>query len=110
MLNINGVSWRVLLVPPISSSLARSDGSYASGVCDNDTKCIYINQNLSSSMMKRVLCHEVTHAAMFSYETELTVEQEELLSDLIATYGEEIISKTNEIFKRLKVKRGDLSN
>nr|DAK07821.1 MAG TPA: hypothetical protein [Caudoviricetes sp.] len=46
---------------------------------------------------------------MFSYETELTVEQEELLSDLIATYGEEIISKTNEIFRRLKVKRGDLS-
>nr|DAK07820.1 MAG TPA: hypothetical protein [Caudoviricetes sp.] len=43
MLNINGVSWRVLLVPPTSSSLARSDGSYASGVCDNDTKCIYIN-------------------------------------------------------------------
>jgi hypothetical protein len=61
-------------------------------------------------MMKRVLCHEVTHAAMFSYETELTVEQEELLSDLIATYGEEIISKTNEIFRRLKVKNGDLSN
>ena len=37
MLNINGVSWRILLVPPTSSTLARSDGSLASGVCDNDT-------------------------------------------------------------------------
>ena len=87
MLNINGVSWRILLVPPTSSTLARSDGSLASGVCDNDTKYIYINENLNSSLMKRVLCNEITHAAMFSYETDLPVEQEELLADLIATYG-----------------------
>lgn len=108
--NINGVSWRILLVPPTSSTLARSDGSLASGVCDNDTKCIYINENLNSSLMKRVLCHEITHAAMFSYETDLTVEQEELLADLIATYGQEIISKTNDIFQRLKANKGDLSS
>lgn len=106
MLNINGVSWRILLVPPTSSTLARSDGSLASGVCDNDTKYIYISENLNSSLMKRVL----THAAMFSYETNLTVEQEELLADLIATYGQEIISKTNDIFQRLKANKGDLSS
>lgn len=39
---------------------------------------------------------------MFSYRTTLTLEQEELLADLIATYGEEIITITNEVFKRLK--------
>lgn len=53
-------------------------------------------------MLKRVLCHEITHAAMFSYNVELTYEQEELLADLLATYGSEIISITNEIFKKLK--------
>lgn len=53
-------------------------------------------------MMKRVLCHEITHAAMFSYKIELTIEQEELLADLIATYGQEIIDITNSIFNRLK--------
>jgi len=37
--------------------------------------------------MKKVLCHELTHAAMFSYGIELSIEQEELLADLIATYG-----------------------
>ena len=93
-----------------SDIVARSDGSLASGVCDNDTKCIYITENLNSSLMKRVLCHEITHAAMFSYETDLTVEQEELLADLIATYGQEIISKTNDIFQRLKANKGDLSS
>lgn len=48
---------------------------------------------------------EITHAAMFSYDVELTIEQEELLADLVATYGQEIISKTNEIFQKIKLKR-----
>ena len=104
MLDINGVSWKVLLVPPTYPFLQRRDGSFAYGACDNDTRCIYINDELNLSLTKRVLCHEITHAAMFSYETDLTLEQEELLADLIATYGQEIISKTNEIFKRLKQK------
>jgi len=38
-------------------------------------------------MIKKVLCHELTHAAMFSYNVELTLDQEELFADLIATYG-----------------------
>lgn len=55
--------------------------------------------------MKKVLCHELTHAAMFSYDVELNVDQEELLADLIATYGQEIIHTTNKIFSRLKENR-----
>ena len=51
--------------------------------------------------MWKVLCHEITHAAMFSYHITLTYEQEELLADLLATYGEEIISTTNKIMGRL---------
>jgi hypothetical protein len=34
-----------------------------------------------------VLSHELTHAAMFSYNIDLSYEQEELFADLIATYG-----------------------
>lgn len=66
------------------------------------------NEELSSTMMKKVLCHELTHAAMFSYGIELSFEQEELLADLIATYGQEIINMTNSIFNRLK-KDGELN-
>lgn len=79
-----------------------TNGSYTLGACDNVTHSIYINENLSSHKMKKVLCHELTHAAMFSYEVELTLEQEELLADLLATYGQEIIDMTNEIFIKLK--------
>ena len=53
-------------------------------------------------MIKKVLSHELTHAAMFSYNVELTFEQEELLADLVATYGQEIICMTYGVFKHIK--------
>lgn len=44
---------------------------------------------------------QITHAAMFSYNVDLSIEQEELIADLISTYGEEIIYITNKIFTKL---------
>ena len=41
---------------------------------------------------------------MYSYNVDLNYEQEELVADLIATYGQEIIHMTNSIFIRLKRK------
>ena len=38
---------------------------------------------------------------MFSYNVVLSIEQEELIADLISTYGEEIIYTTNKIFIKL---------
>jgi hypothetical protein len=46
-------------------------------------------------MVKKVLTHEITHAAMFSYNVDLTYRQEELVAMLIDTYGHEIINLTN---------------
>lgn len=107
MFNINGEGWKLFLTSPIHPMLIRSNGQLTIGACDNETKGIYINGELSPLMMKKVLCHELTHAAMFSYGIELSIEQEELLADLIATYGQEIINMTNSIFNRLK-KDGEL--
>ena len=39
---------------------------------------------------------------MFSYNVDLTLEQEELVADLVATYGEEIIEATNQMFKKIQ--------
>ena len=52
--------------------------------------------------LKKVLCHEIVHAAMFSYNEDLTIEQEEIVADLIATYGKEIIEIANNMYKKLK--------
>ena len=106
MFKINGEIWRVKIVSPFHPYLTRSDGSYTIGVCDDTMKTIYISEGLDSQLFKKVLCHEITHAAMFSYNIELSIEQEEILADLFATYGQEIIDITNRTFIRLKEKRG----
>ena len=65
-------------------------------------RTIFIASGLSSAFLKKVLCHEIVHAAMFSYDVDLTLEQEELMAELVATYGEEIIKITNQVFKKIK--------
>ena len=102
MININGEIWRVLLVSPYHPQLQRDDGSWTIGACDNFLKTIYIQDGLSTNRTKKVLAHELTHAAMFSYGISLSLDQEELLADLVATYGQEIVCKTNLFFSRIK--------
>ena len=102
MFTINGEHWKVVLCSVHHPMLVRSDGSLSVGACDDARKTIYLSGDLRGDFLKRVLCHELTHAAMFSYNVELTIEQEELLAELIATYGEEIIDITNILFYKLK--------
>lgn len=102
MFRINGITWYVKFVPSHDETLMRSDGTIAIGMCDNNMHTIYINETLSGRLLKKVLCHEITHAAMFSYDIDLTLEQEEVIADLIASYGEEIIHITDTIFNKLR--------
>lgn len=104
MVNINGENWRIVFTSPIHPALFRSDGTLTIGCCNDSNKTIYINEEVEPERMKKVLCHELVHACMFSYNVELGIDQEELLADLVATYGQEIINKTNKIFNRLKKK------
>ena len=99
---MNGIQWYLKFVPSDSSYLYRSDGSVTVGMCDNNEQIIYIDESLQGNFLKKVLCHELTHAAIFSYGINLSIEQEEVIADLIATYGEEIITITNKIFTKLK--------
>ena len=82
--------------------LLTPSGNFSIGVCDKKTQKIYINENLEDLEFKKVLCHEIVHAAMLSYSVILTDVEEELVADLIASYGEEIIEITNSIFSKMK--------
>lgn len=101
MIKINGIDWKILLVSSNHPALQRSDGTFTLGCCDDEEKAIYLNDELNVVYLKKVLCHELVHACMYSYQVRLNDYQEEVLADLIATYGNEIISITNSIFKRL---------
>ena len=102
MFTINNEMWYIDLVPYNYHMLKKPNGTYALGVCSDDRKTIYIRNELPPALEKRVLCHEIVHAAMFSYDIFLDEAQEELMADIIATYGEEIIDITNMLFKNLK--------
>lgn len=60
-------------MPPHFTELWQ-DGEYKLGACDDKDKIIYINNSLSTGKTYSVLCHEITHAAMFSYNVNLTIE------------------------------------
>lgn len=102
MFSINGEEWNIVKVSEYHPYLYRSDNTLSIAATDNTTKTIYINENVKGALLWKVLCHEITHAAMFSYNVYLTIEQEELLADLIATYGDEIILITNKIFNKIR--------
>lgn len=87
---INNRLWEICFVSP-----ERMDSL---GICDGNTSRIYIQYGLNPQKLKKVLCHEIVHAAMISYNVRLTIEQEEMVADLIATFGGEILDLTNEIF------------
>lgn len=102
MFNINGIDWEIKKVSPNHPKVQRTNGDFALGACDEQTHTIYISDIVPWYKFKKVLCHEITHAAMFSYGVYMTVDQEELIADLIATYGEEIIEVTNRIFSKIR--------
>lgn len=72
MFSINGEEWDILAVSANHPKLTRSDGSRSVASCDDDTKTIYVDRTLQGAFLKKVLCHEITHAAMFSYNVDLS--------------------------------------
>lgn len=82
--------------------LQSPSGLFTIGSCNNPSSTIFISKDLSDKKLKKVLAHELTHAAIFSYDIVLDPKEEELIADLVSTYGEEIINKTNLLFNRIK--------
>ena len=54
-------------------------------------------------MLWRILCHEITHAVLFSYNIDLNLYEEEVLADLVATYGGESLLSTNAVYEALSL-------
>ena len=71
MPNINGESWRILIVSSNHPALERPNGSFTLGCCDDNVKSIYIVEGLTDFYFKKVLCHELVHACMYSYNIDL---------------------------------------
>lgn len=87
---INGTIWHIQYKNSNSSELRRSDNTISLGVTDRNTHTIYLSNALRGFMQRKVLIHEVCHAICMSYDVYLPIEQEEILCDFVATYGDEV--------------------
>lgn len=103
MFEINGETWYVRFIDSYHPIFRIENGEYTIGTCDDNLKTIYLANHLEGNLLRKVLSHEIVHSAMFSYNVDLSYEQEEILADIIATYGREIITNANDIFKRLQL-------
>ena len=65
-------------------------------------KTIYLNNTLTLPQLKYVLCHEILHAVVYSYNIYLEHDVEEQFADLMMKYGEKIVMLTKKIFNKLK--------
>lgn len=101
---INGVRWRVRLVSPAHPMLLTPHQTHALGVCDKVTQTIYIDETLSPQLLKEVLCHELVHAFMYSYDIDLSYNEEEIVATLMGEYGDDILEMTDAIYDGIKVK------
>lgn len=104
MFHINGETWYIMLVAPNDISLLMPNGRFAIGACNDSTKTIYINAELYGEEFEQVLCHEIVHASMFAYDILLERDDEEMLAEIVSTFGEEIIDLTDIMFD--KIRRG----
>ena len=103
-MRINGVDWRVRLVSPAHPLLLTPWRTHAFGVCDKVMQIICSDETLPAEWLKEVLCHELVHAYMFSYNINLSYDEEEMMAELLSQHGEQIIQKTNAIYDGIKTK------
>lgn len=99
---INGTNWRVQYKNPLSGELKRSDNVSVLGVTDRNTHTIYMSSALHGYMERKVLIHEVCHAVCMSYDVYLPIEQEEILCDFVATYGNEIFDIVDIVLETVR--------
>lgn len=105
MIIINGLKWRIEYVPPFHPFLNDGRNYPALGCCDKTSQTICINDTIPIESIRLVLCHEIVHAAMYSYGIDLSYQEEELVAELISHYGEEIVSLTNIVYNNHSLKK-----
>ena len=87
---LNSIQWQIVWVDNKNSLLSRTDGSMSVGVTDMNTHCIYLAKSLHGAFLRKVIIHELCHCVCMSYEIYMPIEQEEMLCDFVATYGNQV--------------------
>lgn len=99
---LNGLTWRIKIVPPNSQFLLDRTGLIRVATTDPAANRIYLSSSLKGNFKMRVLIHELSHAVMVSYglldelhqfvEPEHWIEAEEWVCNFLADYGRKVFS------------------
>lgn len=102
---MNGRPWTVIFVEPDNPVLVDRTDTMRVATTSPADGAIYLSKSLHGSFLKRVLLHELCHAAMISYDmlyemhrmTKPTywIDMEESICNIIADKGPEIMSIAN---------------
>lgn len=94
---MNGYLWRVRFTYPSDPVLIDRTGTMTVAVTDPGTMTIYLSDELSGDFLLRVLIHELSHCAMFSFnllpeihrmvKKKYWIEAEEWCCNLLSDYG-----------------------
>ena len=57
--------------------------------------------DLSSQMIDKVLCHELTHVHAMEYGYSIPIETEEIVADFISLFGRSIVTVADELIYQL---------
>lgn len=96
---INGQKWKIEFVESKSNCLKNSLGYYTVGVTDNNTKCVYLSNQLRGTFLRRVIAHELCHCFCFSYDIHMSLDEEERLADWVSLYGSELIYLLDDLLR-----------
>lgn len=98
---VNKIPWNILYVPSNSPNLLRSDGSITLGVTDRNVNCVFISNSLRGELLYKVICHELCHVYVFSYDVYISLDEEERMADFISSFGKSIIADTDYLFSNV---------
>lgn len=97
---MNGDFWHVRFTSPRNPVLVDRTHTLTVAVTDPETMTIYLADNLYGGFLQKVLIHELSHAAMYSYDLvseihrmckkKYWIPMEEFCANLIANYGSEV--------------------
>lgn len=100
-INVNGVEWEIKSVPHNSIDLMRHDWVITLGVTDCNLKSVFISDSIRDELLYKVVCHELCHVFIFSYNYYLSEEEEERLAEFISMFGMQILGLTYDIINNL---------
>ena len=95
---VKNYDYEIIEVESNNQNLIGDDNNYHWGICDYKQRKIFLMNDLDLKNKRNVLIHEVSHAFIEAYGFLQVKLNDEIMSDFIASYSEDILKIVNDYF------------